>query len=126
MPNISTYKKSRWLKKEDVTALSAEQRRTAVDRIEEEKVGDDLKPVCYFRGIDKGWPINMTGLDTLAELSGSDQTDDFIGVAVELYVDPSVSYQGKRCGGIKLRAPRRRPAPSEPVSTDEGVDELGF
>ena len=26
--------------------------------------------------------------------------------AVELWVDPSVKYQGKRCGGIKLRLPQ--------------------
>ena len=67
MPKVSSYRKSRWLKKQDVEELSDNERQTAVDRITEEEVGDEFKPVCYFRGIEKGWPINMTGLETLEE-----------------------------------------------------------
>ena len=101
--DIGKYRNSRWLKKEDVDAFSAETRRTVVESIKEELVGDDLKPVVYFKGIEKGWPINMTGLEVLADLTGSQDTEDFGGANVELYVDPEVRYAGKRVGGIKLR-----------------------
>ena len=120
--NINTYRKSRWLKKEDVLALSPAERRTIIDRIEEEDVGDEQKPVCCFRGIEKGWPINMTALETLEELTGSDDTDDYAGAAVEVYVDPSVKFQGKRCGGIKLRSCGDKP----PDDTSLPSEELGF
>jgi hypothetical protein len=103
--NINSFRKSRWLKKEDVSAMTPAERQTVVMRIvDEEEVGDERKPVCYFKGIDKGWPINMTGFEVLAEITGSEETTDYVGAAVELYVDPNVKYQGKRVGGIKLRA----------------------
>ncbi len=113
---ISKYRSSKWLKKEDVEALSPEQRRTEVVSIEEEQVGDDLKPVVYFKGIEKGWPINMTGLEVLAELTGSQDTEDFDGTKVELFVDPDVRYAGKRVGGIKLRS-----IPSKSLVKDDGA-----
>jgi hypothetical protein len=102
--NISTFRKSQWLRKEDVATMSAAQRRTAVERITEEKVGEDVKPVLYLKGIEKGWPANITGLEVLAEMSGSQDTDDFVGLAVEVYVDANVRYQGQKVGGVKLRA----------------------
>ena len=46
----------------------------------------------------------MTALETLEEITGSDDTDDYSNTGVEVYVDPNVKYQGKRCGGIKLRS----------------------
>lgn len=101
---IAKYRNSKWLRKDDVEAMSEKERQTVVERIVEEEVGDDLKPVIYFKGIDKGWPLNMTALEQLAELTGSDDTDDFAGARVEIFVDPSVRYAGKRIGGIKLRA----------------------
>ena len=113
---ISKYRSSKWLKKEDVEALSLEERRTEVVSIEEDKVGDDLKPVVSFKGIEKPWPINMTGLEVLAELTGSQDTEDFVGTKVEVFVDPDVRYAGKRVGGIKLR-----PIPSKLLAKEDGA-----
>lgn len=108
--HISKYRNSKWLKKEDVAQLDEEERIVTVEAIVEEQVGDDIKPVVYFKGIDKGWAINMTGLEALAEMAESQDTDDFIGLRVEIYVDPDVRYAGKRVGGIKIRvAPLRKP-----------------
>ncbi len=113
---ISKYRNSKWLTKEDVDALTPEQRRTVVTKVEEDEVGEVLKPVTYFKGIVKGWPTNMTGLEVLAELSGSPDTEDFVGVKVEVFVDPDVRYAGKRVGGIKLR-----PIPSKLPVNDDGA-----
>ena len=108
---ISKYRKSKWLKKEDIAQLDEDQRRTTVEAIVEEQVGDGSKPVAYFKGIDKGWAINMTGLEALSEIAGSEDTEDFIGAYVELYVDPDVRYSGKRVGGIKLKPAPLNQAP---------------
>ncbi len=113
---IGKYRQSKWLTKEDVNALSADQRRTVVVSIKEEEVGEDIKPVGRFEGIEKPWPINMTGLDELAEMTGSQETDDFVGAEIELYVDPDVRYAGKRVGGIKLR-----PIAAKPVAKEDGA-----
>jgi hypothetical protein len=112
---ISKYRNSKWLRKDDVEGMSVSQRTTTVASIAEEEVGDDTKPVLYLKGIEKGWPINITGLETLAELAESDDTDDFVGIAVEIFVDPNVRYAGKKIGGIKLRA-------AEPVKQEATAD----
>lgn len=113
---IGKYRNSKWLTKAAVEELAHEQRVTTVDRVVEEEVGDDVKPVLYLTGIDKPWPVNMTGLEALAEITGSDDTDAFPGTPVEIYVDPNVRYAGQKVGGIKLRTP---PKP-------EFDDDIGF
>lgn len=102
---IGKFKNSKWLTKAAVEDMTFDQRQTKVEKIVEEQVGDngDIKPVIYFEGIEKGWPANMTALESLSEITGSDDTDDFVDTAVEIFVDPSVRYAGKRVGGIKLR-----------------------
>jgi hypothetical protein len=104
MGSIKKFTKSQWIKKEDVLAMTPAQRRTRIERIDEEQVGDDMRYVAYLDGIPKGWPLNATALQELQDMTGSGDTDDFAGTAIELYVDPSVTFQGKRVGGIKLRA----------------------
>jgi len=121
---ISKYRNSKWLKKEDVAQLDEEQRIVTVEVVVEEQVGDDIKPVVYFKGIDKGWAINMTGLEALAEMAESQDTEDFIGVRVEIYVDPDVRYAGKRVGGIKIRVVPLRKSPKEPG--DDFDDSIPF
>jgi hypothetical protein len=119
---ISKYRKSKWLKKEDVAELDEGRGLTIVDKILEEQVGDEIKPVIYFKGIDKGWAANMTGLDALAEMSGSQDTEDFVGVRVEIYVDPDVRYAGKRVGGIKLRpAPLNKAPQGRDAEFDDSI-----
>ena len=119
---IDKYRTSKWLKKSDVLELTDRQRQVTIDAIEEEEVGEELKPVCYFSGIKKGWPINITALDDLAAMTGSDDTDDYLGVQVEIYVDPSVSYAGKRVGGIKLRTAPAAKKPAAKAATEEAFD----
>jgi hypothetical protein len=134
---IGKYRNSNWVRKDDVNAMPEKQRITTVERINEEDVGEDRKLVIYFRGIEKGWPANMTALNWLAEACGSDDTDDFAGTPVEIYVDPDVTYAGKRIGGIKLRRPpnapsaealQPQPKPKAPESVAEADfdDDLGF
>lgn len=119
---ISKYRNSKWLKKEDVAQLDEQERIVTVEAIVEEQVGDDIKPVVYFKGIDKGWAINMTGLEALSEMTESQDTDDFVGIRVEIYVDPDVRYAGKRVGGIKIRvAPLRKPPKGPGDDFDDSI-----
>lgn len=120
---IDKYRKSKWLKKSDVLEMNEADRVVTIESIEEDEVGDETKPVVYFSGIKKGWPINITALDDLAAMTGSDDTDDYVGANVEIYVDPSVSYAGKRVGGIKLRAAKKTPAAKSASADDPPWDD---
>src|SRR5688572_26954145 len=116
---ISRYKKSKWLKRGAVEEMTDAERRTVVETVSEDEVGDEVKLVAYFKGIEKGLPLNATNMDILAEAAGSEDSDDFAGLAVEIVVDPNIRYAGKRVGGIVLR-PLAQPAKAAVVvATDD-------
>lgn len=106
MPSYKTHFPSTYLEKED---LKNREFRVAIGEIATEKVGDDQKMVIYFQGAQKGMVCNRTNADTIADLYGED-TDSWIGRELILYVDPTVMYAGKRVGGVRVKAPPRRPA----------------
>jgi hypothetical protein len=75
--------------------------------VQEMVSGDDTKenkPVMHFRDGIKPMILNTTNWTVCEESFGLD-SDDWTGKAVELYVDPTVMYAGKRVGGVRLRIP---------------------
>jgi hypothetical protein len=63
------------------------------------------KVVLYFDEFEKGLPLNQTNGDVLAEITGSEDPENWIGTRVVGYVNPNVVHAGKKTGGIRLRAP---------------------
>lgn len=76
--------------------------------IQEMVSGDDTKenkPVMHFADSNlKPMILNTTNWTVCEEAYGLD-SDDWTGKPVEIYVDPSVMYAGKRVGGVRLRIP---------------------
>jgi hypothetical protein len=76
------------------------------------------KWIVYFKEFEKGMVLNSTNIQALARACDSDDTDDWAGHEVVVYVDPSVGYAGKVTGGLRIKkyaqpqAPARgKPAP---------------
>jgi hypothetical protein len=94
-----------------------------------EDIGDDHKPVVYFVGKDKGLALNKTNASMIAEITGTEETDDWKGHAIVLYT-AKVDYQGKRVDGIRVDAPglgaMPPPAPKPAVAEPVGVDDIPF
>jgi hypothetical protein len=67
------------------------------------------KLVLFFDGTKKGLVLNMSNGDTLCELTGHEDPEEWIGQTVQLYVDDTVAYAGKRVGGVRLRKPKEGP-----------------
>ena len=119
--DLNDFRNSTYLTQRDVENLTAKERRVTVDRVEAERVGEDkdLKLVTYFVTLDKGLVTNMTNGEILAHIAGSTKTSTWRGTNVEIYVDPTVGFGGKRTGGIRLR-----PCPTqEPQSAEEEYDD---
>jgi hypothetical protein len=53
--------------------------------------------------------LNQANGDALFEMTGHDDPAKWIGRRIEVYHDPSVTYAGKRIGGIRLRKPAAVP-----------------
>jgi hypothetical protein len=101
-----------------------------ISHVKFEDIGDDHKPVVYFRGKDKGLVLNKTNGNMIAEVAGNDDTDNWGGVAIVLY-PTRVDFQGKRVDAIRCDRPepgqvRQAAPPPPPTIMDEDGEEVPF
>lgn len=107
MPKTSEMKNSEFIKKEDigrgllVTMTTVTKKNVAKDGAEPE-----YKWCLAFAELDKPLVLNSTNIQLLEQITGSDDTDHWTGQKIVLYVDPTVSYQGKLTGGVRVRRPK--------------------
>ncbi len=82
-------------------------------------IGPSLEGVDISRGII----LNNTNWDSLEEITGKDDSDDWIGTHIEVYVDPNIRFGGKKVGGVRIRK-----ASSQPDTATEATpkDEVPF
>lgn len=97
---------SKWITAAD---LNNQNVRVTISRVEMEKIGDDSKPVIYFRGKTKGLVANKTNSKAIAAVYG-DEMDDWIGSDVILF-PVMTDYQGKSVEAIRVRAPQPKDNP---------------
>ena len=74
---------------------------------------DGAKLVLSFRESDRRLPLNTTRLRAVIEVAASGETEDWIGRQIVVYWDPTVEYQGRATGGVRVRR-SRRPQPDVP------------
>jgi len=121
MPRVSDMIQSKFLRKED---FDEDQICTIKTVKLEEIMGSDTKWVLYFSEHAKGMVLNVTTIRVLEGAFGDD-SDNWIGKRVKVYVDPNVSFQGRVVGGLRIMPPKARPAPkpapaaAEPEFNDE-------
>jgi hypothetical protein len=86
----------------------------------EDMPGDDgRKRWClYFKELPKGLVLNTTSIRVLAKAFGED-SDQWIGKKVTLYVDPNVSFKGQVVGGLRLRPLKQAKLPLAAVAGAE-------
>lgn len=111
MPKVSEMRESKFVKQSDVgdgllvTITNVERYNVAAQGAEPEE-----KWCLEFRELDKPLVLNSTNIQLCAKICASEDTDDWTGKQVVLYVDPTVSYGGKIIGGIRVRAPKKAAA----------------
>lgn len=92
---------SNYLKAAD---LDGKEPTVTIKAVKSENIGEDLKLVVYFDGKDKGLVLNKTNANSIADLTGKDDTDDWPGYRVKL-ITAKVEYQGKRVPAIRIEEP---------------------
>lgn len=110
-----------------------------IDDVHQDDIESDgqisTKAVMDFRERDaKPWIINVGNWMTIEDAYGED-SEDWIGKQVELYVDPNVMFGQKRVGGVRVRIPtasqpagqkqRNHPQPQLSTETITGVEVKG-
>lgn len=111
--NIAELKESKFLKKEDcgtgilVTIRSVEQMNVA-----KEGAPQELKWTISFDEVEKPMVLNSTNGQIIAQITKSEESDNWPGHKIVLYHDPNIAFGGKLVGGIRVRAPKNQPKPS--------------
>ena len=87
-----------------------------------------MKFILFFDALDKGLVLNATNKDELVGKLGRVPAK-WIGASVGLFVDPNVSFAGRRTGGIRLRVfepvKAKTPKPTKPAPANEWPEETG-
>ena len=90
----------------------------------------EMKWLVNFVEFEKAMVLNTTNINALSKACGSDDTDDWTGKEVIVYVDPTIGYGGKTTGGLRIRkyvvaAPPKqavKAAPRQPVVQADDED----
>jgi hypothetical protein len=95
---------SKYLKSEDIEGREP---LVVIDRIVMEELTDgERKPVMYFRDKKKGMIVNRTNWMACEFLYG-EESDDWAGKEVTLFVAPVTTPSGKPTRGLRIRGPAR-------------------
>jgi hypothetical protein len=120
-----------WLEKEDI---GDRQVAVTIESISVHEMNDGKrKAAVHFVGKEKALLLNVTNASAIEAITGTDEMDNWAGTRIVLFNDPSVMYQGKRTGGLRVKAlsgsnfiaPARKPEP-EPDNTPVYEDEVPF
>jgi len=125
MPKISEMTESKFLKQSDIdedgTVLTV--KRLGRENVARDDEPEEQKWILYFKEVAKGMVLNVTNIQLMALACASEDTDDWVGQSVTIYVDHSVSFGGKLVGGLRVRPkPKTKPAPAK-KAVDDGMDD---
>jgi hypothetical protein len=115
-PNVNDLKKSKFLTQFDVdpavlaTITSYEQVNVAMEGAE-----PDERWTLSFNELEKPLVVNSTNGQIIAAIIGSGEFEDWIGLQIVLYRDPTIAFHGKIVGGIRVRAPKIQSAKANPA-----------
>jgi len=108
---IADIKKSRYLAKNDIGAgLLGTIKLVKMENVAPENQEASIKPVVYFTELEKPLVCNCVNFEAIASISKQEDSDNWAGTKIVMYFDENVIFGGKRCGGIRVRAPKMRPA----------------
>lgn len=113
---------SKYLKQSDV----AEDTLVTIQKLTKVNVArDDEEPeykwTISFKEFTKPMVLNATNIKRIGKALGDD-TDEWLGGQVVLYVDPDVEFGGNQVGGLRIRAQKKKAeaAPTKRVSHGDG------
>lgn len=120
MPTIHDLKQSRFLTKEDCgKGILLTIKGWHQDNVAMQGEPEKLKYILDFVEDVKPMTLNTVNGDIIAEMTGHEDFDGWLGHKIVAFNDPTVMYNGKR-GGIRVRAPRNiapapKPSPPKPA-----------
>jgi hypothetical protein len=117
MPKIHEMLESKFLKKEDVQAGVLLTIQSVVQKnVAKQGADPEMKWCLTFVEEDKPFVLNSTNIQLCQAIFGSDDTDEWLNRQIVLYTDPTIQFQGKVIGGVRVRKPKPRAAAPAPIA----------
>jgi hypothetical protein len=121
MAKIGEMIESKYLKQSDVDADTV----VTVEKVGKANVAPkgeeaEFKWLIRFSEFTKPMVLNSTNIKRLAKACDSEDTDDWIGKQVVLYVDPDVEFAGNVVGGLRIRAHKKDVQPRQVMPKQTG------
>jgi hypothetical protein len=112
MPHINQMKSSNFLSQGDATPnpLLLTMTKVSQENVAKEGAPEELKWCLHFAEHEKPMVLNSTNTQIIAGFTKCENTDDWVGKKVVVYVDPNVSFGGRVTGGLRVRQPKNKPA----------------
>jgi hypothetical protein len=73
------------------------------------KSGEDEKLIVYFEGETRGLALNRVNFDSIVDITGEDDSDNWAGHFVVLYAT-TTQMNGEEVPCVRVRAPEAKPA----------------
>jgi hypothetical protein len=110
---------SKWLSAADLNGGSvvATIKVAALETLKGFDGADTQKVVLYFAHKLKPLPLNRTNYDSVANIAGTDETDDWPGTKVEPFVNKEI-VKGKLTDCVRIRKPATA-AKAKPKKSDD-------
>lgn len=123
MAKISEMLASKYLRKEDCGSGLL----LTISGFDKENLAMEGEPpqwkwICKFQETERPLVLNGTNIRLMQMIFDSDDTDAWIGNKIVLFSDPSIQFQGKFVGGIRVRAPKKSFVSNKP--TAQTIDDL--
>ena len=118
---------SKWLIPADLDGGSAVVtiKVAALEPMKDFNGADTKKVVTYFPSKYKPLPLNLTNFNSVADIAGSDETDDWEGTKIELFVTQE-TVKGKLTDVIRIRKPGGVVTKKKPVTKPDFDDEVKY
>ena len=102
-------------------ASGVEIEQAPIETLKNAKGEEQRKVVLYFKGAKKALPLNLTNYDSVSDIAGTDETNNWPGTKLELY--PATTMMGgKITDCIRIRPPQALPASPPPPPPKPAVD----
>jgi len=103
---MKVYNESRYLKHQDLEGNDwvVTIKNVTRDDIKDRDGTSKKKFILHFNEVDKGLVLNTTNMNMLYKLLLSDDSDDWTGKRITLYVKEDIEMGGEIMSGIRIRA----------------------
>ena len=116
---------SKFLKKEDLDYDNGNL--VTIVKLDQQNAGtadeEEMKWCMYFREFKKPLVLNSTNIQLAVKATGEEDTDDWIGKKIIIYVDDNVSFGGKLVGGIRIRRASKAVPRDEVAEVEQHYDD---